>query len=87
LAGDGQQFGEAGRTHWSIENGLLWVLDVTFQEAQSRLRRDHAAENFAVLRHLALSLLRREQTCPNGMKVKRLKAAWDEEYLTRVLFS
>jgi predicted transposase YbfD/YdcC len=87
LAGDGQQFGEAVRTHWSIENGLHWVLDVAFHEDQSRLRRDHAAENFAVLRHLALSLLRREQTCPNGIKVKRLKAAWDEAYLTRVLFS
>ena len=86
LAGDGQQFGEAVRTHWSVENGLHWVLDVAFQEDQSRLRRDHAAENFAVLRHLALSLLRQETTCTNGIKVKRLKAAWDDEYLTRVLF-
>jgi predicted transposase YbfD/YdcC len=87
LAGDAEQFGTAVRTHWSIENGLHWVLDVVFQEDQSRLRRDHAAQNFAVLRHLALSLLRREQTCHNGLKVKRLKAAWDEQYLTRVLFS
>lgn len=87
LAGSGQQFGDAVRTHWSIENGLHWVLDVAFQEDQSRLRRDNAAENFAVLRHLALSLLRQEQTCPNGIKVKRLKAAWDDEYLTRVLFA
>jgi predicted transposase YbfD/YdcC len=87
LAGSGQQFGEAVRTHWSVENGLHWVLDVAFQEDQSRLRRDHAAENFAVLRHLALSLLRQEPTCPNGIKVKRLKAAWDDEYLTRVLFA
>jgi predicted transposase YbfD/YdcC len=87
LAGEAQQFGHAVRTHWSIENGLHWVLDVVFQEDQSRLRRDHAAENFAVLRQLALSLLRREQTCPNGIKVKRLKAAWDEQYLARVLFS
>lgn len=87
LAGSGQQFGEAVRTHWSVENGLHWVLDVAFHEDQSRLRRDHAAENFAVLRHLALSLLRQESTCSNGIKVKRLKAAWDDEYLARVLFA
>jgi len=87
LAGSGQQFGEAVRTHWSVENGLHWVLDVVFQEDQSRLRREHAAENFAVLRHLALSLLRQESTCSNGIKVKRLKAAWDDQYLTRVLFA
>jgi predicted transposase YbfD/YdcC len=87
LEGDGQQFGQAVRTHWSIENGLHWVLDVVFQEDQSRLRRDQAAQNFAVLRHLALSLLRQEPTCPNGIKVKRLTAAWDNEYLARVLFS
>ena len=87
LAGSGQQFGEAVRTHWSVENGLPWVLDVAFQEDQSRLRRDHAAENVAVLRHLALSLLRQESTCTNGIKVKRLKAALDEDYLTRVLLA
>ena len=87
LAGSGQQFGEAVRTHWSVENGLHWVLDMAFQEDQSRLRRDHAAENFAVLRHLALSLLRQESTCTNGIKVKRLKAALDEDYLTRVLLA
>ena len=87
LAGNGRQFGEAVRTHWSVENGLHWVLDVVFQEDQSRLRHDHAAENFAVLRHLALSLLRQESTCANGIKVKRLKAAWNDDYLTRVLFA
>ena len=87
LAGSGQQFGETVRTHWSVENGLHWVLDVAFQEDHSRLRRDHAAENVAVLRHLALSLLRQESTCTNGIKVKRLKAALDEDYLTRILLA
>ena len=51
------------------------------------IRRQNAAENFAVFRHLALSLLRQEQSCKNGIKAKRLKAGWDNEYLTKVLFA
>jgi predicted transposase YbfD/YdcC len=86
LAGDVQQFAHAVRSHWGIENGLHWVLDVAFREDESRVRREHGAQNFAVLRHLALSLLRQDKSARGGIKVKRLKAGWDDTYLAKVLF-
>jgi len=76
---------ESVRAHWGIENGLHWVLDIGFREDESRVRRDHAPENMAVLRHIALNLLKQEQTAKIGIKAKRLKAAWDQDYLLRVL--
>jgi predicted transposase YbfD/YdcC len=75
----------ATRRHWGIENRLHWVLDVAFAEDGCRIRKDHAPANFAILRHLALNLLRQEVTCKNGIKVKRSKAAWDNDYLLQVL--
>jgi len=75
----------ASRHHWGIENSLHWVLDVAFQEDDSRVRKGHGAENLAILRRIALNLLKQETTTQVSIKAKRLKAGWSEAYLRRVL--
>jgi predicted transposase YbfD/YdcC len=85
LDGNAQELLNATRTHWQIENGLHWVLDIAFREDECRIRKDHGAENFAILRHIALNLLKQETTVKKGIKAKRLKAGWDEQYLLKVL--
>ncbi len=75
----------AVRTHWSIENSCHWVLDIAFREDESRLRKDNGAQNFALLRHIALNALKQESSLHIGIKNKRLRAGWDHNYLMQVL--
>lgn len=86
LPSDARQFGKAVRTHWGIENSVHWVLDVTLREDECRIRRGEAAENLATLRHFVLNLLKAEKTMKKGIKQKRLKAGWDDNYRAKVLF-
>ena len=85
LSGDAKQALGAVRGHWGIENKVHWVLDIAFREDDCRIRKDNGAQNFAILRHIALNLLKQEKTAKCGVKNKRLKAGWDESYLLKVL--
>ena len=80
-----QRINLAVQTHWGIENKVHWILDVAFSEDDSRVRKGHADENFAIARHLALNKLKNETSCKRGVKAKRKKAGWDNEYLLKVL--
>jgi len=80
-----QDFMAAIRDHWQIENGLHWVLDVAFREDESRIRKNHAPQNMAVLRHLALNLLKQETSVKVGIAAKRKMAGWDNDYLLKVV--
>lgn len=81
-----RRFGTLVRGHWGIENSLHWQLDVSFGEDQSRTRKDHAAANLGGLRRTALSLLKNETSERVGVKNRRLIAAWNTDYLRKVLF-
>jgi predicted transposase YbfD/YdcC len=72
------------RSHWSIENSLHWVLDVTFNEDASRVRQGNAADNFGLLRRLSINLLKHEPS-QKSLKMKRYLAAMDNNFLLQVL--
>ena len=85
LPSDPERLLHVVRRHWAIENELHWVLDVAMNEDHSRVRKDQAPENLAVLRHIALNLLKQEKTAKGGIHAKQLQAAWKEDYLLKVL--
>ena len=85
LPSDAARFAQAVRQHWGVENSLHWVLDVSFGEDACRIRKDQGAQTFAVLRHIALNLLRRERRHKRRIKARRKRAGWDRAYLLQVL--
>jgi predicted transposase YbfD/YdcC len=86
LAGDDAKvFANAVRRHCEVENNLHWVLDVAFREDHSRVRKDNAPENAAMLRHLALNLIKADKLVKAGVQTRRKLAGWDENYLLHLL--
>jgi len=85
LPPDAPALAQVIRSHWRIENSLHWVLDVTFREDDSRVRTGHAPQNFAIIRHLALNLLRQDTSRRVGLANKRFRAALDTAYLRSIL--
>lgn len=85
LAAEATKLLKAARSHWEVENSLHWVLDVAMGEDDSRIRKEFAPENMAVLRRIAVNLLKQEKTLKRGIKGKRLKAAMNPDYLLKVL--
>lgn len=75
----------AAREHWGIENSLHWTLDVTFREDESRIRKDSAPENFAIIRHIALNLIRSDCSIQASVKRKRMMAALDDNLRTIII--
>jgi len=79
-----ERFGAAVRSHWGVENGLHWVLDVVMNEDQARNRLDHGPKNLAVLRHMALNLIRKE-TSKGSMRGKFKRAGWRNDFLAKII--
>ena len=81
---DAKRFGRSVRSHWEIES-MHWCLDVGFDEDGCRVRKGNAAENFSIIRKIALNLLKKENSRKVGIKTKRKKCGWSEQYLLKVL--
>jgi predicted transposase YbfD/YdcC len=85
LPADASLLNQSIRSHWGIENSLHWILDVGFNEDDSRKRAGNSAQNFSILNRIALNLLKNEKNTKVGIKGKRLKAGWNNEFLKEIL--
>lgn len=84
LPADAERIGHAVRSHWTIENGLHWVMDMVFRDDECRIRKDNAPANFATVKHMASNLLRRSPG-KDSLRVKRKRAAWSDDYLASLV--
>lgn len=85
LDSDASNLGRVIRLHWSVENGLHWTMDVTFNEDACRVRTGHAPQNLALLRRIALNALNREQSLKRSNRQKSHRAAMDNNYMLKIL--
>lgn len=85
LPSDAKHLGATVRAHWGIENSLHWVLDMAFNEDQCRVRAGNSAENLAIIRHFTLSLLKQSKLSKLGLKNKRHRAAFDDNFRADIL--
>lgn len=85
LPSDAKRFAEVARGHWAVENSLHWCLDIAFREDDSRVRSGHGQENLAILRRLALTLIKQDPQRKIGVKASRKRAGWDLDYTKRLL--
>lgn len=76
---------QAVREHWGVENNLHWTIDMAFREDESRIRTGHAPANMAVLRHIALNIIRGDKDRKVGIKISRHRAGWSTDYLEQLL--
>jgi predicted transposase YbfD/YdcC len=86
-ATDPKRLGQIVRAHWGIENNLHWVLDYAFEEDNQRTRLGNSAANMAIFRHIALNLIKSDKKAKIGVKNRRLKAGWDDDYLLQIVLS
>ena len=85
LPAEAEKIGAAVRLHWGIENSLHWILDVNFREDYARNRKDHSAENMAIVRRMVVNLIKKERSSKTSFRGKRLKASWNHDYLVKLL--
>ena len=85
LSNTAEEFGNAVRNHWGVES-MHWILDVVFKEDKNTVRKDFAPQNLAVLRRIALNILKKDTSVKKSLKIKRFKASLNLDYLTHMMF-